>query len=234
MHLFYTPDIQGDDYTLDADESKHCVRVLRLAAGEPVALVDGVGNWYDGVIDRADVKGCRVKMTKKTEACGRRSFHLHLAVAPTKNMDRVEWMLEKCTEMGIDEITMLNTAHSERKVVKEERLEKVLVAAMKQSLKAYLPRLNPMADFKAFVTSCRETHKLIAHCHEGEKKRLDEVYTPGEDVVVLIGPEGDFSAEEVAWAEKAGFVAITLGNSRLRTETAGLVACHSVDFMNKV
>lgn len=234
MHLFYTPGIEGNYHTLDPDESKHCVRVLRLTEGEPVSLVDGRGNWYNGVIDRAEVKGCGIKVTEKIEGCGRRDFHLHLAVAPTKNIDRTEWLLEKCTEMGIDEITMLNTAHSERKVVKDERLEKVVVAAMKQSLKAYMPRMNPMADFARFVAGRPETCKFIAHCRAGEKKRLDEVYEPGNDVVILIGPEGDFSEEEVALAEKAGFVAVTLGTSRLRTETAGIVACHSIDFMNKV
>ena len=151
MHLFYTPDIEGDIYTLNADESRHCVRVLRLGAGEAVSLVDGKGTWYEGVIERAEVRGCEIRITDRRELYGRRNFHLHLAVAPTKNIDRIEWMLEKCTEMGIDEITLLHAAHSERKVVKEERLEKVIVAAMKQSLKAYLPRLNPMTDFRQLV-----------------------------------------------------------------------------------
>ena len=136
MHLFYTPDIEGDIYTLNADESRHCVRVLRLGAGEAVSLVDGKGTWYEGVIERAEVRGCEIRITDRRELYGRRNFHLHLVVAPTKNIDRIEWMLEKCTEMGIDEITLLHAAHSERKVVKEERLEKVIVAAMKQSLKA--------------------------------------------------------------------------------------------------
>lgn len=234
MYLFYTPDIAGKAYTLNPEESKHCVRVLRLTEGDEVSLVDGKGNWYNGVIALADPRGCRVECREKTGDYGRRDFRLHLAVAPTKNIDRTEWMLEKCTEMGIDEITLLSTCHSERKIVKDERLEKVLVAAMKQSLKAYLPRLNPMTDFARFVASCRETYKFIAHCNEGEKKRIDEVYIPGNDVVILIGPEGDFSEQEVALAEKAGFIPITLGTSRLRTETAGIVACHSIDFMNKV
>lgn len=234
MHLFYTPDICDMFYTLNPEESKHCVRALRLSEGEAVSLVDGRGNWYNGVIALADAKGCRVECREKIENHGRRDFHLHLAVAPTKNIDRTEWMLEKCTEMGVDEITMLNTCRSERKVVKDERLEKVVVAAMKQSLKAYLPKLNPMTDFKSFVVSRRETQKFIAHCNEGEKQRLDELYRPGSDVVVLIGPEGDFSEEEVKIAREAGFIAITLGESRLRTETAGMVACHSIDFMNKV
>lgn len=234
MHLFYTPDIEDMNYTLNVEESKHCVRVLRLTEGEEVSLVDGRGNWYNGVVVSADPKGCRVKCHEKIENFGKRDFHLHVAIAPTKNIDRIEWMLEKCTEMGIDEITMLNTAHSERKVVKDERLEKVVVSAMKQSLKAYLPKLNPMTDFKSFVASCGEVQKFIAHCNEGEKKRLDEIYQPGKDVVILIGPEGDFSVEEVGLAGKSGFVPITLGKSRLRTETAGIVACHTIDFMNRV
>lgn len=234
MNLFYTPDISGDYYVLSPEESKHCVRVLRMEAGEPVVLVDGRGNWYEGEIDRAEAKGCGVRILEKKEEYGKRPFRLHLAVAPTKNIDRTEWMLEKCTEMGIDAITMLNSEHSERKVVKDERLEKVLVAAMKQSLKAYLPEFHTMTGFKDFVAACTEKHKFIAHCHAGEKLRLDEAYQPGDDVVILIGPEGDFSEEEVAFAEKNSFRAITLGCSRLRTETAGIVACHSIDFMNRV
>ena len=234
MHLFYTPDITGDRYVLNSEESKHCVKVLRLGVGEALAVVDGKGNWYNAVIERADMRGCEIRVTERIGEYGKRPFRLHLAVAPTKNMDRMEWMLEKCTEMGIEEVTMLNTAHSERKVVKADRLEKVIVAAMKQSLKAYLPRLNPMADFKKLVASSQEPCKFIAHCHEGEKKRLEEVYCPGKDVVLLIGPEGDFSEEEVAFARQHGFVEVTLGNSRLRTETAGMVACHSINFINRV
>lgn len=234
MHLFYTPDIESLSYRLNAEESKHCVRVLRLTEGEPVSLVDGRGNWYNGVISEADPKGCRVECREKIENYGSRPFRLHLAMAPTKNIDRTEWMLEKCTEMGIDEITMLNTRYSERKEVKAERLEKVVVAAMKQSLKAYLPVLNPMTDFGKLISSCQEKNKFIAHCNQGDKKRLDEVYLPGEDAIILIGPEGDFSEKEVELAVSAGFTPVTLGNSRLRTETAGIVACHSINFMNKV
>lgn len=234
MHLFYTPDIEGEFYKLNAEESGHCVRVLRLSEGDSVVLIDGHGGFYHCVITKAAPKGCEVRVTEKQENYGCRNFHLHIAMAPTKNIDRTEWMLEKCTEMGVDEITMLNTSHSERKMVKDERLEKVIVSAMKQSLKAYLPKLNPMTDFDRLVTACKERQKFIAHCREGEKKRLDEVYFPGNDVVILIGPEGDFSEDEVAKAVQAGFIPITLGESRLRTETAGIVACHSIHFMNKV
>lgn len=234
MHLFYTPDITGDYYVLNPEESKHCVRVLRLEVGDKIVMVDGKGGWFEGEVAKADVKGCEVKVTQQRTEYGKRNFHLHLAVAPTKNMDRMEWMLEKCTEMGIEALSMLNTVHSERKVVKMERLEKVAVSAMKQSLKAYLPELAFVTDFCEFVLSCKEKHKFIAHCKGGEKRGLDEVYLPGEDVVILIGPEGDFSEEEIDWAMKHDFIPVTLGVSRLRTETAGMVACHSINFLNKV
>ncbi len=232
MHLFYTPDIEEPYYTLNAEESKHCVRVLRLVEGGEVSLVDGRGNYYRGIIDKAAVQGCRIRCIEKITGYGKRNFYIHIAIAPTKNIDRIEWMLEKCTEIGIDEITMLDTRHSERKTVKEERLEKILISAMKQSVKAYLPKLNPMAGFKQFISSCNEGQKFIAHCHDSDKKRLDEVYCPGSHAIILIGPEGDFSEEEIEMATQAGFQPITLGNSRLRTETAGMIACHSIHFIN--
>lgn len=234
MHLFYTPDINEDIYCLNAEESKHCVRVLRLGEGDEVSLVDGRGGFYTGVITVGEIKRCEVKIIRKICDYGKRPFHLHVALAPTKNIDRTEWMLEKCTEIGTDEFTLLLTAHSERREVKTERLEKVIVSAMKQSLKAYLPRLNALTDFKSFLDSCKQGQRFIAHCNEGEKKRLDEVYLPGSDAVILIGPEGDFSIEEVKLAVNEGFVPVTLGESRLRTETAGVVACHSVNFMNRI
>ncbi len=234
MHLFYTPNVTGSNYVLNPEESKHCVRVLRLKEGDGISLIDGRGGFYSGVISRAEAKGCEVKITAKTEEYGKRPFRLHVAVAPTKNIDRTEWMLEKCTEIGTDEFTMIESAHSERRVVKEERLEKVIVSAVKQSLNAYVARLNPVTDFKHFIRTQKEGQKFIAHCNPGEKKHLGDVYVPGSDAVILIGPEGDFSEEEVQWALDAGFIPVTLGESRLRTETAGVVACHSINFMNKV
>lgn len=234
MHVFYTPDIQGKSYRLNPEESKHCLRVLRLTKGEEILLVDGCGGFYRGIIAGTDPKGCEVEIKMQVSGYGKRSFHLHLAVAPTKNIDRTEWMLEKCTEMGTEEFTLLRTTHSERKEVKRERLEKVIVAAMKQSQKAYLPRLHAVTDFRRFVSAERPGQKFIAHCQAGEKRGLDEVYKPGEDALILIGPEGDFSMPEVEWAVANGFIPISLGASRLRTETAGIAACHSINFMNKV
>ena len=233
MHLFYTPDIEGDSYTLPEEESKHCVRVLRLTTGEIIHLVDGRGNWYRCEIATPDPKRCEVRCLEKTGGVGRRDFRLHIGIAPTKNIERTEWFLEKATEIGIDEITPLLCEHSERRVVKTERLEKVIVAAMKQSLKAYLPKLNPLTDFQSFVATHAEGLRCIAHCEEGGKKLLKEVYAKGENATILIGPEGDFSPAEITLAKGHGFIPVSLGDSRLRTETAGIVACHSIQFMNE-
>ena len=154
-------------------------------------------------------------------------------MAPTKNMDRNEWFAEKATEIGLDELTFLNCRFSERRVIKNERIEKILVSAIKQSLKARLPRLNEMTDFSTFITQDFQGQKFIAHCYEGEKPLLKDVLKPGEDAVVLIGPEGDFSEEEVGKAVECGFMPISLGKSRLRTETAALVACHTINLLNQ-
>ena len=170
MHLFYTPDITTNEYTLPEEESKHCVKVLRLEIGNEIFLVDGKGGFYRCEIIQAHPKRCEVRCVEKTENYGKRDYHIHIAIAPTKNIERIEWFLEKCTEIGIDEITPLLCDHSERKVIKEERLEKVIISAMKQSLKAYLPRLNPMIEFSRFVKNNQNSLKCIAHCDEGNKK----------------------------------------------------------------
>lgn len=234
MHLFYTPDINGEKYILPEEESKHCTKVLRLETGDEVCLVDGRGGFYRCEIIRPEAKRCEVRCLEKKEHYGKRNFHLHIAIAPTKNIERIEWFLEKCTEIGIDEITPLLCEHSERKIIKPDRLEKVIVSAMKQSLKAYLPSLNPLTEFQVFIEEKRKGVKYIAHCDDGNKKRLDEIYTPGNDVTILIGPEGDFSEKEILSALSHQFSPISLGESRLRTETAGIVACHSINFMNRI
>ena len=151
MHLFYTPDITTNEYTLPEEESKHCIKVLRLEVGNEIFLIDGKGGFYRCEIIQAQPKRCEVRCVEKTEEYGKRAFHIHIAIAPTKNIERIEWFLEKCTEIGIDEITPLLCDHSERKVIKEDRLEKVIISAMKQSLKAYLPKLNPLTEFSRFV-----------------------------------------------------------------------------------
>lgn len=231
MHVFYTPDIQRKA-ELPEEEAQHCTRVLRLTTGDEITLTDGKGNFYRAEITTATHKRCLVTIKETIFQEPLWPCHLHIAMAPTKNMDRNEWFAEKATEIGMDELTFLNCRFSERKVIKTERIEKILVSAIKQSLKARIPLLNEMTDFDKFITQDFKGQKFIAHCYEGEKPPLKEVLQKGEDALVLIGPEGDFSEEEVAKAIQQGFVPISLGKSRLRTETAALVACHTMNLLN--
>lgn len=232
MHVFYTPDIQTRP-ELPEEEAAHAVRVLRLQAGDEVTLTDGQGNFYRAEISTATPKRCLVNILETLPQAPLWQGHLHIALAPTKNMDRTEWFAEKATEIGIDELTFLNCRFSERKVIKTERIAKILVSAIKQSLKARLPRLNEMTDFNKFIAQPFSGQKFIAHCYEGEKVLLKDAVRRGEDALVLIGPEGDFSEEEVGKAIENGFVPISLGKSRLRTETAALVACHILNLQNQ-
>lgn len=231
MHVFYTPDIRTKA-ELPEEEAQHCIRVLRLTTGDEITLTDGKGNFYRAEISAASNKRCLVNIIETVYQQPLWPCHLHIAMAPTKNMDRNEWFAEKATEIGFDELTFLNCRFSERKVIKTERIEKILVSAMKQSLKARLPQLNEMTDFDKFIARDFKGQKFIAHCYEGEKPLLRDALHKGEDALVLIGPEGDFSEEEVKKAIEKGFIPISLGKSRLRTETAALVACHTMNLMN--
>ncbi len=233
MQLFYVPDILGTEVVLDETESKHAVKVLRLSTGDKVQLIDGKGGFYEAEIVVANPKKCRLKITKTNKEFGKKDFHLHIAIAPTKNNDRFEWFLEKTTEIGINEITPLLCDHSERKNIKPDRLEKILVSAMKQSLKAYLPKLNELTPLKELIQNTNSGNRYIAHCNEGKKTHLKNESLKCKNVLVLIGPEGDFSPEEVDFVIQRGFKEITLGDSRLRTETAGIVACHIVNLANE-
>jgi len=233
MHVFYTPDIQNRP-ELPEEEAAHAIRVLRLQPGDEVMLTDGQGNFYRAEIATATSKRCLVNLLETLPQAPLWSGHLHIAMAPTKNMDRTEWFAEKATEIGFDELTFLNCRFSERKVIKTERITKILVSAIKQSLKARLPKLNEMTDFDKFISQPFEGQKFIAHCYKGEKPLLKDVIQPGTDAVVLIGPEGDFSEDEVKKAEAHGFRPISLGRSRLRTETAALVACHILNLQNQL
>jgi 16S rRNA (uracil1498-N3)-methyltransferase len=233
MHLFYTPDLQDDNYQLSEEESKHCVRVLRLTEGEKLCLVDGKGLFCEAVIISAHPKACLLQVVDRKPNFGKRDFRLTIGVSPTKNIDRYEWFLEKATEIGIDGIIPLISRYSERKEIKHERLEKVMVSAIKQSIKAYLPELSPTRNFKETIKMPFAGQKLIAHCNEGEKVLLRDAVVKGKDILILIGPEGDFSNEEVELAVKEGFIPVSLGDSRLRTETAALVACHTVNLINQ-
>ena len=232
MHVFYTPDI-AVTCEMPEEEAAHCLRVLRLGVGDEVMLTDGKGCFYKAVISAATGKRCQVKVTETIEQEPLWNGHLHLAMAPTKNMDRIEWLAEKATEIGFDELSFLNCRYSERKVIKTERVEKIVVSAVKQSLKARKPVVNEMMDFARFVKQDFAGQKFIAHCNEGEKPLLKEILVPGEDALVLIGPEGDFRPEEVKLAESLGFRSISLGKSRLRTETAALVSVHIMNLFNQ-
>ena len=231
MQLFYIPDITGDSATLDETESKHAVKVLRMTEGTHVRIVDGKGGFYEAEISDAHPKKCRLSVLEVHKESRRKNYGLHIAIAPTKNNARFEWFLEKATEIGIDEITPLLSEHSERKAVKTERFEKILVSAMKQSQKAFLPQLNALVSFHDFIQNNSEKEKFIAHCNDGEKPHLKNILKKEQNLLILIGPEGDFSPQEVATAKENGFREISLGNERLRTETAGIVACHIANLM---
>ena len=232
MHVFYTPDIDTSCEMPD-EEAGHCLRVLRLGIGDEVMLTDGKGSFYKAVISAATNKRCQLKVIEVLPQEKGWNGWLHVAMAPTKNMDRTEWFAEKATEIGFDELTFLNCRFSERKIIKTERIEKILVSAVKQSLKASKPVLNDMVDFNKFISQDFKGQKFICHCYEGEKKLLKEALIPGEDALILIGPEGDFSEEEVAKALSLGFQSVSLGKSRLRTETAALVATHTLNLFNQ-
>jgi 16S rRNA (uracil1498-N3)-methyltransferase len=234
MNLFYTPDILSGSFFLNEEESKHSIRVLRLKEGDLLQLVDGEGSFYTARITEANPKKCHFEIIDKKEAA-KKNFHLHIAVAPTKNIDRMEWFLEKSVEIGIDEISFLQCEKSERTVVKTERLHKIAVSAMKQSVKAYLPEINEMIRFKDFMEKREADQKFIAHCSATMNNRvgLKSALSKAKDVLILIGPEGDFSEKEINFAVQKGYQPVTLGESRLRTETAALVACHTANLLNE-
>lgn len=232
MQLFYAPDIESTN-TLPEGESQHCVKVLRLNQGDSINITDGKGNLFKAEICNPHQKHCEVSIVKKESFTPAWRCKIEIAIAPTKNIDRIEWFTEKCVEMGIDSIIPINCRYSERKEIKTERIEKVIVSAMKQSLKYTKPTLSEMIKFNELVKRPFDGEKYIAHCHEGEKELLRDVYKKGENCLILIGPEGDFSEEEVTLALENGFKAISLGTSRLRTETAGMVACNTIQIINQ-
>jgi 16S rRNA (uracil1498-N3)-methyltransferase len=234
MHLFYSPNVIGNEHILNEEESYHCTKVLRLTEGAKIQLVDGLGGFFEAEISGITKKAVRLKIVKAISGFGKRNHYLHIAIAPTKNIDRIEWFLEKATEIGVDEISLLLCEHSERKVVKEERLNKVVISAMKQSLHAYLPKLNPMVSFSDFVKSNHQNQCFIAHCIANEERSyLQSMLKPANSATVLIGPEGDFSPAEIKLALQYNYKPISLGNSRLRTETAGVAACLEVNLLNR-
>lgn len=237
MFLFYTSQIEAHhkSFLLSEEESKHAIRVLRLQAGDIIHLVDGRGGLYKTEIIEPHPKRVSLNVLEFTSDFEKSNYHLHLAVAPTKNIDRIEWFLEKSTEIGLQEFTPIICEHSERKEVKVERLEKVAIAAMKQSLKAYLPKVNPAVTFNKFIQDIASSDavKGIAHCVDADKKYISTAFEKEQKYLVLIGPEGDFSEKEISQALAAGFIPISLGEARLRTETAALASVLEVSLMNR-
>jgi len=223
--FFYVPDAVNQR-ELPSDEAMHAMRVLRLKEGDEIFLMDGQGSYFKAKITVAATHHCFYEILEQQPQQPQWEGHLHLAIAPTKMMERMEWMVEKATEVGVDEISFLNCTFSERKLVKVPRLDKIVISAVKQSHKAWKPVLHDMESFKAFVSQPRAGRKYIAHCYEEVPRQslFDELRKPSDDkdVTVLVGPEGDFSIEEVKMAMDYGYQSVDLGKSRLRTETAGL------------
>ena len=233
MHIFYAPGISGSLFFLDEKESHHCIRVLRMAKGTLVKLIDGRGNLYEGRIADPDQHKCMIEIDNIITGFEKRPYKIHIAISLLKNMDRFEWFVEKSVEIGIDEITPLICRNTEKKSVKTERLKNLIVSAMKQSVKAYETKLNDPVPFAGIINEPSNWRRMIAHCSNSfPRASMADTYSPGKDAVILIGPEGDFTDEEIKLATNEGFSSIQLGNSRLRTETAGIAACHSVYFMN--
>ena len=235
MQLFYNPDIDEttETFSFDKEESRHIIKVLRKKDSDILHVTNGLGLLFETEITLASDNKCIVEVLSIKKS-PEPKFRLHLAVAPTKMNDRFEWFLEKATEIGIQEITPIICDRSERKVINLERFEKIILSAMKQSNETYLPKLNEAISFKEFIKQKNEGLQLIAHCEETDKKSLKEVLKPNENVTILIGPEGDFSDKEIALALENNFQPVMLGNTRLRTETAAVVACHSVVFFNEI
>ena len=234
MQIFYAPYIIGNTYTLDEKESKHLIRVLRMTRGANVRLIDGKGNLYDGIISDPDQNKCTIDITGKIKDFEKRNYSLHIAISPLKNPERFEWFVEKSVELGIDEITPIICRNTEKPGIKSERVNNLIISAMKQSLKTTKTVLNEPSRFKEFITKDLKGIRMIAHCNETIKRdKISDVYTKNENAIILIGPEGDFSIEEIDSAVESEFFPVHLGPSRLRTETAGIAACHSIYFINQ-
>lgn len=235
MQLFYNAEITAktQQVTFDKTESKHIVRVLRKKERDTVFITNGKGQLFSSQIEIANDKRCLVNITKVENFEKDWNYYLHIAIAPTKLNDRFEWFIEKATEIGINEITPIICDRSERKILKLDRMEKIMHSAAKQSLKYHFPKLNAPVTFKEFLNSPLEGQLLIAHCEETNKKSLKKILNPSHNTTILIGPEGDFSSKEIEQSLVHNFIPVSLGKSRLRTETAGVVAAHSVAFVNE-
>lgn len=233
MQLFYNSELQSSDkhFYFDKNESRHIVKVLRKKIGDKLHITNGLGFIFEAKILTDNQNKCEVSITKTT-AIPAKEYSIHLAVAPTKMNDRYEWFLEKATEIGIDQITPIICTRSERKTIKIERYEKIIQAAAKQSLRAHFPKLNPTVRFTDFIKNTTDKHRYIAHCLEHNQAHLKDLISPKKSVLILIGPEGDFTLDEINLAQASGFESVSLGSARLRTETAAIVACHIIELCN--
>jgi RNA methyltransferase, RsmE family len=234
MNVFYIPDAELGLATLSEEESKHCVKVLRMIEGDHFCVTNGKGSLFDATLVEALPKRATVELSNKRNGYDHWGFKLEIAIAPTKLNERTEWFLEKATEIGIDKVKLFTSFHSERRAANVERFEKVVVAAMKQSIKSRLPEIAGLVSFEKLVKQPFDGKKIIAWIDDDVKDKLCDVYQKGENVLILIGPEGDFSMEEVELAKANGFVPVSLGDARLRTETAAIVACHTVQLINQM
>lgn len=234
MNVFYLPDAQLGTISFPEEESKHIVKVLRMKEGDCFCVTDGNGSLYDAELIDAHPKRAMADLSNQRQGYDIRDFKVSIAIAPTKLNERTEWFLEKATEIGIDEVKFFSSYHSERRVANVERFKKIVVAAMKQSVKSKMPLVEEMVSFDKLVKQKYEGQKFIAWIDDDVKEQLCDLYKKGENALVLIGPEGDFSKEEVALAKENGFVPVSLGEARLRTETAAVVACHTIQLINQM
>lgn len=234
MQVFYTPEVTGDFVVLDANESGHAVKVFRMVKGDRIKVTDGNGNLYECRITKADTFACHAEIESIVKDFEKRNYRLSIGISPVKNRERFEWFVEKSVEIGIDEITPVICWNTEKTGIKMERLNSIIISAMKQSIKAFKPVLNEPVSFAAFIKSGWNGIRMIAHCNSKfEKAGISRICQKSMNSVILIGPEGDFTENEIQSAEDNGFISVGLGNSRLRTETAGIVACHTIYMINQ-
>jgi 16S rRNA (uracil1498-N3)-methyltransferase len=231
MNIFIA-EVKDKTGILTSDESWHCTKVLRKKVGESIRIIDGKGCFYDAVLEVVSEKKCTARIVSDPIIQPKRNYYLHLAIAPTKQIDRIEWMIEKAVEIGIDEISFLTTHNSERTVIKSERIQKIIESAVKQSLQSYIPKLNGLLSFKEIINLNKADQCFIAHCHDSNKENLKQLEFKNKSTLILIGPEGDFSKEEIELALKNNFKSLSISSNRLRTETAGLFVCQAASILS--
>ena len=231
--LFYSTQIYEESIILPEDEALHALKVLRKKTGDQIRVVDGKGNLYDTSIESEDIQDCRLRILSIEKEYGLRSYYIHIGISPPKSHDRVELFVEKAVEIGVQEISFILTEHSERNNVKLNRINKCVVSSIKQSLNAYIPQINDMVLINDFVKSCSNLEKYIAHLNKDENSHLIQTAKKGSNYCILIGPEGDFSSSEINESKEYGFKPVSLGYNRLRTETAGIAACHILNLVNE-